>query len=58
LITFFALQNNIPIVESLKTSIMGFAPEILNMYFLKLPNNFENTIKSSFFVIPELELIF
>jgi len=31
--TFFAWQNNVPMLGSLKASIMGFVTEMMNMYF-------------------------
>jgi len=32
-LAFFAKQNNVPMLGSLKDSIMGFVLEILNTYF-------------------------
>jgi len=34
---FFAKQNNVPMIGSLKASVIGFVPEILNMYFFETP---------------------
>jgi len=37
LMLFFAKQNNVPMIGSLKASVIGFVTEIMNMYFFETP---------------------
>jgi len=58
--TFFGWQNNVPMNGSLKASIMGFLPEILNVYFFETPLVSNNSILRDFYidVNPPSTLIF